>query len=354
MTDKKEQLNLKLGKVEYLTDPDFVPERYVDKVGIEELTPENFFELMEEFQETDNSFSYPMTGMLEGEHLLILESWDQEANLIAKLNGWTGEEVIKIFGTVKEYRERCNNDLKAGYSTEQNIKNRIKKLDTLAEYYAWIEFNEFDEVDLTDFGIESGFDDEYSLCACGNCNNIVRTSADSYQWMPPLDLGEGYISDECVSDGGYDEEILEYYANEAKSLPEERTPFNLGLIQVNTDTYQNGLHPGMDDSPEPILSKFAEANIDVWFQVYSNQFNIDFDVYVKSKDEDRATAILEGTNTYQGHSTAGNCEKALKSLDTSSVDAEGIQVSKVDTSTGTATTKIISKQDFIDGKALDD
>lgn len=354
MSDKKDtkQIDLELGKVEYITDPDFVPERYVDAIGIDNLKPENYFELIDEILEIDPNYDHPYTGRLDGEDFIIVDTWDQLADLTARLNGWTGGEITNVFGSVEEERQRLNENLKAGHY-KLGIENSIKKLDNLVAYRAWIEFNEFEEVSLEDFNIETGFSDEYSLCSCGNCSNVVRTSPDCYQWMPPLDLGDGYISEDCASEGDYDEEILDYYANEAKSIPEVRTPDELGLVKVNTDTYQNGLHHGMDDSPEPIIRKFQAAGVDMWFKVYSSQFNVDFDVYVRTEDKDRAIAILEGTDTYQGYSTAGNCEKALRSARMSSDNTEGIKVNSIDVSTGTCTTKTVSKQDFIEGKALD-
>jgi hypothetical protein len=74
-------------------------------------------------------------------------------------------------------------------------------------------------------------------------------------------------------------------------------------------------------------------------------------VYVRTEDQEKATNILNGTDTYQGYSTAGNLEKALRSASIQPCKGDGVTVNTVDVSTGTCETKVISKQDFIDGKA---
>lgn len=291
--------------------------------------------------------------------MIIVETWEDLANLGAILNGWEGGEIANIFSS-----EKLNEELdKAGAELQElqnsgsnnwrisNLRNKINKLSNLSAYKRWLYNNDYEEVSIEDFGVDIGFSDEYSVCPCCN-SNIVRTNADSYSWTAPLYVDcEGYVCDDCVAEGHYDDYVLEEYKNIQKSIPEDFDLDRLGLTKVNDSSYQNGMHRGMDDSPQPIIDAFNEVDIDVWFRVYSSQFYIEFDVLVKEEDQEKAKILLDTIDTYQGFSNSDNLKKALKEacLKMSELpDGEGTKYAKCNTD-GSCEARLVSNEEFING-----
>lgn len=297
-------------------------------------------------------------GKYGGQDFLIVDTWENLAALTAMFNGYNGkvDPFIELY-----YRDDLNEELDKAelqlekelkenpnhFGTHSRLNTRIAALLNLSAYKRWLLNNEIEERSIEDFGIEVGFSDEYQICR--DCyQNIVRTSPDSYSWTPPLLTDEGYVCDECASD--YTDYVLEEFCNVQKSIPDQFSTKELGLTKINEDSFQNGMHYGMDDSPEPIIEKLNANDIDVWFKVYPSQFNVDFDVYVKEDDKDRSIEILSNTDTYQGFSTAGNLEKGLReaSIAMSELKDEDIKYAKIN-SDGTASVRTVSKEEFIDG-----
>jgi len=359
MTDKDKQTKLPLGDVEYITDPSFVPPRKVDQIGIENLTVTHLYELLEEVYQNGNICID--IGDEDGDTLIVVDGWEDRAELIGILNGFEGlGEQPFLFGddTYASEIEKCQQELKTTdpkhLGTVQRLEKRIEASKSWIEFENYLSSLDVEAVDFEDFGVTQVFGDEYSRCACGNCSNIVRTSPDSYSWTPPLFLNcEGYVSDECVADGSFDDDILENYVNEQRSLPTVRSPEDLGLVQINEDSYQHGWYGGQLDSPAPIIEALNEANIDVWFKVYPRQFDLDFDVYVREGDKDKATNVLKGTDTELDYDPAVTLAEGLKNIPPIGCNT-GVTINTIDASTGKVKTKVVSKQDFIDGKALDD
>lgn len=279
-------------------------------------------------------------GLLDGENFLIIHDWDT----IVKLEAFIAEYPGKTDKFIYLFNETIDGELAKletiDISDNYRLTARWDGLMQLSAYKQWIFQHEIEEPNLGDF-IEYGFDDEYTTCS--ECyNNIVRHSPDSYDWTPPLLTDEGYICDDCAPK--YKDYILEEFCNVAKNIPNQFSTHELGLVKVNKDSYQQGMHRGMDDTPEPILEAFSKTDIDIWFKVHPSQFYYDFDVYVKKENLERAQALLDTIDTYQGYSTAGNLERALREAPVASTNIDGIQVTTIDLSTGTSTTKIISKE----------
>lgn len=324
-------------------------------------TKEEFFDKLYEYYREGGDAHFLddiHTGKYEGEDFLIVHNHETLVSLGAWINGYEGDldlAVVWGFESLNSELDKAEKELESvnpeHLGTKYRLEKRIKQLLNLSTYLRWIEANELETVSLDDLGIEVGFSDEYDRCcgSCNGCENIVRTSPDSYSWTPPLYVDcEGYACDECAPD--YSEYVLEEFCNVAKSIPDQFDTGELGLVQINEDSFQNGMHYGMDDSPEPIIKKMNEAGIDVWFKVHPSQFYIDFDVYVREADKDKAVEVLSNTDTYQGHSTAGNLEKGLReaSKQMGELQGEGVRYSKVNAD-GTAETRLVSKEEFIKG-----
>jgi hypothetical protein len=317
---------------------------------------EKFAKLQDESKLDDYGFNL---GKYEGEDFLIVDTWESIIQLQALINGYTGnvknipylfnsEDLNTELNKAEQELEKTLKDNPNHLGTIYRLESRIEGLINLSAYKRWLLNNELDEVDI-DSVIDMGFSDEHDMC-CDCYQNVVRTSPDSYCWTAPLFIDcEGYVCDDCAKN--HTDYILEEYCNVQKNIPDQFSTDELGLVKINKDSYQNGLHYGMDDTPKPIIKNLNKEGIDVWFKVYPSQFYCEFDVYVKEADKDQAEYILNNTDTYQGYSGAGNCEKALReaSIQSSKVEGEGIKYTKIDVSTGTAETRLVSNEEFIKG-----
>lgn len=309
-----------------------------------EKTIKDFLDLAEKFD--------IRMGQYEGKSFAIFDTWEQLEQLVASANGFEGLKGSKPYLRQGESLHDKFLETKALSEASPEKWSLKREKEVLLSHFLYsqhmagiedpIELDSFEDLDW-------GFSDEYDVCC--NCSNVVRTSPNSYSWTAPLFLDcEGYACDDCVATGDYNDYVLEEYKNEQKSIPDQFSMEDLGLVKINAESYQNGLHYGMDDSPKPILEKLNAESIDVWFKVYPSQFNVDFDVYVKSEDHDKAKAILENTNAYQGFSSAGNCERGLReaSLQMDNIQGEGIKYAKIN-SDGTADVRLVSNEEFIKG-----
>jgi hypothetical protein len=63
-----------------------------------------------------------------------------------------------------------------------------------------------------------------------------------------------------------------------------------------------------------VIKALNAVGIDCWFRVYPSQFYVEFDVFVMADDLLQARDVFAATDTYQGFSTAGRMEAALKGL----------------------------------------
>jgi hypothetical protein len=189
---------------------------------------------------------------------------------------------------------------------------------------------------------ETGFVDSYARCS--NCGKILRSSPDSYGWTPDYtDIDGEYYCQDCT----LVDEVLENYACTLKSLPsfvramakEEGT-----IVEMKLD-WENGFHHGMDDSPEKIVNWLKEHDIEKWWwNVRPSQFNVDFSLLLQTEDieklaklwtkdmgetqyesgtpedlEVKANRVLESIDSYQGYSTSGELDRALRNQPTEHV-----------------------------------
>jgi hypothetical protein len=323
-------------------------------------TTSEFFKIYHELCEKNLLDSMSINiGDYEGKDFIIFDSHEDIESFEALLNGYRGKVEFTSLYRDQDLNDEYNKaelelektllENPSHLGTISRLQSRMTKLMNLSAYKRWLNDNEIEPKSLDDFGLEYGFSDEHDLC-CDCYQNVVRTSPDSYDWTSPLFIDcEGWVCSDCA--GNHKDYVLEEYKNVAKSIPDDFNIADLGLVQINTESYENGLHYGQDDSPKPIIEKLNDAGIDVWFKVYPSQFSCEFDVYVKLENEEQAKEILSNTDTYQGFSSAANCEKALRqaSLQSSSLQGEGIKYSKIDVSTGMAETKLVSREEFVKG-----
>ena len=248
---------------------------------------------------------------------VVIESNRQLAQLNAFLNGYAGPVSSDVYLSGGETLQSQLKDLRAEESlhpSNTHIKRQIVATLNEITYKEYLHDANFDEVlDFDDLGISWGYSDEYNTCA--GCSCILRTSPDSYGWSPPFFVEDegGYICEECCEDGAYDESVLESCKNDNKAIPDFFDLDRLGLVKINEETLQNGWYGGQTDDPDSIIEALNNSNIDVWFTVQTRQFDLDFEVYVKSDNKAKAIEVFEATDI-TGEDPAVVLSNALRNL----------------------------------------
>ena len=293
------------------------------------LTAEDLINRIREIADTTDGeiWNYLDYGKLDGDTFIIFQSWESISQFNALLNGyegnadlpnlWRDQDLNVELTKASEELEKTRLENPDHHGTIYRLEDRIKKLGNLSAYLRWLHNNGITEpLSVESFeGVESGFSDEYSKCGHngGSCSNVVRTSPDCYSWTPPLYVEcEGYICSDCAPE--YNDYILEEFKNCQKSIPTDFSPADLGLSKVNDDSLENGWYGGQNDTPEPIIDALNAQDIDVWFTVEPCQFQISFDVYVKTEDLEKAKAILSATDTKLPYDPAEVMKAQLQGL----------------------------------------
>jgi len=252
-------------------------------------------------------------GKYEGKDFVIFESMNNVEEVEAFLQGFSGLKYgtpyIREDESLDDRIEAAKKDVESN-PDHYGYKRELERLTTYLLYKQYTSTVEGHLPVLEDYDFEFGFDDEYSFCV--NCNAILRTSPDCYQWVAPLWVEcEGWACDDCVAKGDFDDYILEEYCDKNKALPEAIDLDRLGLVKINKENLQNGFFEGMSDDPNKVIKALSAHDIRVWFKVFPSQFYVEFDCYVRAGNKNTAIAILERTNTYQGFSTVDRLKKSL-------------------------------------------
>lgn len=134
-------------------------------------------------------------------------------------------------------------------------------------------------------GFECEWSDEWS--SCEDCNKLVRTSGDCYQWQPYYVIQNEceLVCLDCVDWPNYLESIED---NPAKACMRKCNPAEHGYTLISESAeYENGFHPGQNDDPKKILAKLQEQGKEhIVFRISeSSQFYITFEVWQKQYSE---------------------------------------------------------------------
>jgi hypothetical protein len=186
------------------------------------------------------------------------------------------------------------NEMDFEYSTEHgnedtyfiilhSWEDRDKFVDRCREY-----INDEDAPDYQierEFDCELVFDDEYTTC--NDCGGIIRTSPDSYHWMPDYHIGDGYIvCNQCFNDNeDYQEEYINdkinNYQNANQLLSNEQIEA-LGFKRVGEHEYMMG--EDTTDTPKRLYYALEEQYEDILFSIDGvGQFNTDYSVWVRGE-----------------------------------------------------------------------
>jgi len=196
-----------------------------------------------------------------------------------------------------------------------------------------------------------GFSDEYSTC--GHCYNAFRTSPDSYVWKP--DYWVDYdncemVCGDCVRED-FAEDYIEYLVKKTKETGDAQActlldPTDYGFSLV-VENLENGLHHDQADDPKALVSWAMENSLEPVFAIYPSQFYVTFDLYLRRpenplSDSDiadiRSALLVDPTDKYTA------LRSDFREFPTPAQRMEaGLKNPKVHK---------VSRQDFIDGKAL--
>jgi hypothetical protein len=141
-----------------------------------------------------------------------------------------------------------------------------------------------------DLGVEFGWSDEWVID--WESDKAYRTSPDSYSWQPSYvltDRGDMLTPDNDVED------FVEWAGND----PDRVIPSSIygaadllaaGFTRYNDYAYENGWHPGQDDTPRDVVERFEadpttpEDCVWVFALDESSQFYIRFSLYYRARD----------------------------------------------------------------------
>ncbi|MHA2094586.1 MAG: hypothetical protein ACW98F_08155 [Candidatus Hodarchaeales archaeon] len=147
---------------------------------------------------------------------------------------------------------------------------------------------------------EWGFSDEYNICQ--ECDNVLRTSPDSYHWTPDYyqDPEGCQFCKECCDNG----DLIEYSIQHTQeNIDNGIEPNSLAWIFDLEDTWHiidsdpdssyssrwvNGLHGGQKDSPlkqgqivRELKDNDGQSIFEIVFRVYPSQFDTEWDCYIR-------------------------------------------------------------------------
>lgn len=209
---------------------------------------------------------------------------------------------------------------------------------------------------LQRIGVELEWSDEWYTC--DDCGKAVRCQPDSYGWQASYWFHEGcgVYCHECVKKDP--EEYLEAFEGKSKSCItiEGIDPADHGYTLLEGG-FENGWHGGQNADPKVIAKSLRALGVNRFlFRLDSvGQFDLEFSVYVHNDEitdtltHGWAAAQKDGPDMVQA--LQRSLQQASEKMAQLPADAR-IKVAKCNPD-GTADVKVVSPQDFVDGKALD-
>lgn len=210
---------------------------------------------------------------------------------------------------------------------------------------------------LESIGVSLEWSDEWEVCSA--CGKLVRSQPSSYSWTQQYWTADDGI--ECVECTQKDPtayfEHLEGNANSCITI-DDIEPTEHGY-QLLTDNLENGLYGGQDADPKKIAAALQKQGVKRFiFKLDSvGQFDIQFSVYVHESEWDQLNQQQFDKEDKSGPDPAKQMQAYLHdaSLQMAALQQNcGVIVSKPDPDDPTrAKVRMVSRQDFIDGKALE-
>lgn len=183
-----------------------------------------------------------------------------------------------------------------------------------------------------------------AVSECSGCYKAIETQPTHYGWRPSYHTDEdGIWCENCTVDAP--EALLEdLRGNPHKALTLDGIDLHdHGYVRVERE-FENGWHPGQDDSPKAIAAALQARGIDDFIFTLDDvgQFDARFSVWVKREDAPAAAGV-EGKCDIPPNVAL---DRALKSIPAPT--GEGIQYNRVQAD-GTVTTTYLTPEQFIEG-----
>lgn len=200
--------------------------------------------------------------------------------------------IVEEGGTIGEYEEKSFLIVPCWNSIELAIKG-LGEIEGLKEELEkeGFEFS-FDDIisylfDTAKYDSNWGFNDEYTTCQ--ECNKVVRTSPDSYSWLPQSAIVNEceLLCSECIkADPQSYIEGLVNNPKKANTILNDEELEEQGFTKLEKE-YENGFYEGMNDEPQKIYEGLCSEYEEILFSITdSGQFHIGFVTYVKDKIEE--------------------------------------------------------------------
>ncbi len=212
---------------------------------------------------------------------------------------------------------------------------------------------------LDKLGVELEWSDEWD--ECHECHRLVRTSPNSYSWTPSYYQIDG-TSEKCCLDCMDEAEYLEGLENSAGCNTIVDDPSDRGYQHVKS--FEHGMYGGQDADPKLIMEIMRKASFSRFiFHIESQgQFDTRFALYLHDEETtygglDRAK-IAVGEGRTDGPSVVEAMKRGMKQAAVQerevrvNGEADGGAVVSTIGMNG-ATTRVVSAEDFIAGKALE-
>jgi hypothetical protein len=206
---------------------------------------------------------------------------------------------------------------------------------------------EFAEI-LEKIGVGIEWGDEWTTC--DYCHKAVRTSPDSYGWTQSYAIFNEceLVCHECIKDdpSGYIEEMI---GDTGRAMTIDIDLAEHGFVLLESD-FENGFHPGQDADPKVIGKSLEQLGVDRFIFVIDDvgQFDISFSVWV-DKDQLADLDMSEWENADKdGPSVSEGLKRALQAA-AAIPKGDGIQIINCDASTGTATARNLTPDEFVNG-----
>jgi hypothetical protein len=255
----------------------------------------------------------------------------------------------------------CEAYAEPGYSEPQSGIIAFGNWNTVSK---WNERrHEFDTIDrapaivserLEKLGVSLEWSDEWTTCEC--CSKAVRTKPDSYSWQPYyLDDGCGtLICGDCVrEDPTVYLQSLE--GRDDACLTVDVDLEDAGYQRVEED-FEHGLYGGQSADPHKIAAALTEQGISRFlFKLdFNRQFDSGFSLWIHGSEATNLDLEQFAVAEKDGPDPAVNLRSALEDASRQMDRLDGqIKVASCNLSTGKATAKVVSPQDFLEGRALD-
>jgi hypothetical protein len=198
--------------------------------------------------------------------------------------------------------------------------------------------------------VEMEWSDEWTDCE--RCRKLVRNSPDCYGWTPAycrFEDGE-LVCHECIEADPSD--YLDYLRGNHRHLM--TIPIDLtqhGYVKLQGE-FQHGMHHGMDADPLKIAKRLRANGVSnfIFTEEDTSQFYMQFGVWAPAEEAKQFKEMTD--EEVNGPSVSDALERNLRasSLEMEKLEGPGVRIAHI-TPEG-VNCKIISMQDFADGKAL--